>query len=67
MEEFLPDAICFRILENQIKKNFKSGKYFEGVMESLEEIKRYVGETAYSEKVRWLEEKKKIEKRKYLT
>lgn len=61
MEEFLPDAICFRILENQIKKNFKSGKYFEGVMESLEEIKRYVGETAYSEKVRWLEEKKKKE------
>lgn len=61
MEEFLPDAICFRILENQIKKNFKSGKYFEGVMESLEEIKRYMGETAYSEKVRWLEEKKKKE------
>jgi len=61
IEPFLPDLICRRILDNQVKPNFKSGDYFGGIMSALNEIKNYMGEDPYEEKVRWLEEKKKKE------
>jgi uncharacterized protein len=31
LEEFIPDAICVRIIENEIKPAFKNGQYYEGL------------------------------------
>ena len=38
VEEFLPDAICERIIENDIKPNFKSGNYYEGLNSATDEM-----------------------------
>jgi uncharacterized protein len=34
LEEFLPDAICKRIIETEIKPSFKNGQYYEGLDKS---------------------------------
>jgi len=61
MEGFLPDLKCYRILEDQIKPNFKNGDYYGGIMKALEEIRSYLGDEAFEEKVKWLKEKKQKE------
>lgn len=38
VEEFLPDAICIRIVENTIKPNFKAGDYYEGLNKATDEM-----------------------------
>ncbi len=38
VEEFLPDAICIRIVENKIKPNFKAGDYYQGLNEATDEM-----------------------------
>lgn len=63
MDSFLPDAACYRILENQLKSNFKKGYYYDGILAALTEIKNHLGDGAYEEKVRWLKEKKEREER----
>lgn len=63
MDSFLPDAACYRILENQLKSNFKKGYYYDGILAALTEMKNYLGDEAYEEKVRWLKEKKEKEER----
>ncbi len=63
MEAFLPDAKCNRILQEQIRSNFKKGDYYNGILSALIEMKNFMGEEAYSEKVRWLKEKQEKEDR----
>ncbi len=40
MEGVLPDLICRRIIENEIKPNFRSGEYYGGFTAALEAIKK---------------------------
>lgn len=38
VEEYLPDAVCKRIIEKIIKPAFKEGKYYEGLNRATDEI-----------------------------
>jgi uncharacterized protein len=38
VEEYLPDAICKRIVENVIKPNFKAGNYYTGLNTATDEM-----------------------------
>lgn len=38
VEEYLPDAICKRIIENIIKPNFKAGDYYSGLDRATDEM-----------------------------
>ena len=38
VEEYLPDAICKRIVEQTIKPNFKSGNYYDGLNTGTDEM-----------------------------
>ncbi len=38
VEEYLPDAICKRIVENVIKPNFKAGDYYSGLNSATDEM-----------------------------
>lgn len=38
VEEYLPDAICKRIIENIIKPNFKAGNYYSGLNSATDEM-----------------------------
>jgi uncharacterized protein len=38
VEEFLPDAICERIIQNKIKPRFKAGNYFDGLNQATNEM-----------------------------
>lgn len=42
MEEFLPDAICNRIVDNTINPAFKGGNFYEGLDAGTTEIMGYV-------------------------
>ncbi|MCC7050541.1 MAG: TPM domain-containing protein [Bacteroidia bacterium] len=37
-EEFLPDAVCFKITENIIKPEFKEGNYYKGINDGVDAI-----------------------------
>jgi len=38
VEEYLPDAICERIIQSKIKPNFKAGNYYAGLNEATDEM-----------------------------
>lgn len=38
VEQYLPDAICKRIVENKLKPNFKRGNYYQGLDEATNEM-----------------------------
>lgn len=63
IEEFLPDATCNDILMDIIRPHFRDGDYYGGIMGALESMRKYMGDEAYEEKVRWLKEKKEKEDR----
>ena len=38
VEQYLPDAICERIIQNKIKPNFKAGNYYAGLNSAVDEM-----------------------------
>lgn len=61
IEYFLTDAKCRNLLENVVKPNFKEGDYYKGTFGLINSIKEVLGDEAFEEKVKWLEEKRKKE------
>jgi len=63
MEEFITDIEASDMLYN-IKPFFKEGNYAQGVFGALSTIKSILGEGAFANKVKWLNQQKALEQQK---
>lgn len=58
LEGILPDILCKRVIENEMKPNFKSEKYYEGIKAGIVKIIKLIGGEYKSEHVKALAEER---------